>query len=255
MSEWLRGQTAKSKTRGYVIGLSGGVDSTAACGLCVDAVGKKNVLGILLPSQFGYGNDVDDGIAVANHFGIKYITHPIGTTYESICIFNNINISDIAKGNVQARLRMTILRMYAEFNSYLVCGTTNKSEDILGYFTKGGDGGSGVDVEPMSDFYKSEIVEIVKYYGLPDSLAFRTPSAGLWAGQTDEGELGFTYDDFEKYWRWRESRTDEQIMARAVAGEGYVDDVPVDISIEDKILYMYRATKHKRDVPPKYIRK
>ena len=258
ITKWLKDYSNDVGSKGYVIGLSGGVDSTAACGLAVDAVGKENVLGIMLPFSTDNwlrspsGDDLKDGIRVAEHYGIKYYVYPI--SYGEIIIpnmkqlfdndfhnlyHNKIKNNDLCKGNIQARLRMIALRMFAEAMNYLVLGTTNKSEDMLGYFKKGGDGGSGVDVEPMSDFYKSEIIKMVEYYGLPEDLVNRTPSAGLWKGQTDEGELGFTYVDFEKYWKWKENKD---------------GDCPVSDEISKEIERRYKITEHKRSVPSKYNR-
>jgi len=239
ITKWLKEYLKISGAKGFVIGLSGGVDSSAVCGLAVDAAGKENVIGILLPSIVGYKDDVLDGKRVAKHYGIKYIVHPIKETVSTI-IKENKDMPTMAIANIQARIRMTLLRMYAELNGYLVIGTTNKSEDMLGYFTKSGDGGSGVDVEPLSQYYKSEIKKFAKYYKLPYDLVNRVPSAGLWANQTDEGELGFTYDDFENYWKWKLSKN---------------GDCPVTEEVVKKIEKLYRTTEHKRNLPPYYKRK
>jgi NAD+ synthase len=240
ITEWLRNYVKNSGAIGFVVGLSGGVDSSACCGLAVDAVGSSNVLGVLLPSVVGYGNDVEDGQRVAKHYGVRTIVHPIKNTVETIIKEHNGKISDLALGNIQARLRMTILRMYAEINGYLVMGTTNKSEDMTGYFTKAGDGGHGVDIEPLANYYKSEIRLIATHYKLPTDLVTRVPSAGLIKGVTDEGELGFTYEDFEKYWKWKMKQD---------------GDCPVTKVVVDKIENLYKKTEHKRNLPPYFKRK
>jgi len=240
ITEWLADYVRKSGSKGFVIGLSGGVDSSAACGLAVKSVGNENVLGILLPSIVGYKDDVGDAQRVAKHFGVKTIIHPIKNTVQTIINEHHGEISPIALSNIQARIRMTMLRMYAEMNNYLVLGTTNRSEDMVGYFTKAGDGGHGVDLEPLANYYKSEIKEVASYFKLPDDLVNRTPSAGLIAGVTDEDELGFSYDDFEKYWRWRVNRT---------------GDCPVTDDVIEKIEKLYTKTEHKRVLPPYYKRK
>jgi len=236
--KWVKNYSKK----GYVIGLSGGVDSSAVCGVVVNSVGRQNVYGIIMPSVNHYGDDVEDAIRVAKHYGIRYHIHSIRDIYNMVLMETKYDtkLTEITKGNIQARLRMTILRMYAEIFDCLVIGTTNKSEDLLGYFTKGGDGGSGVDVEPLADYYKSEIIKIAEYFGLPDDLVNRTPSAGLWEKQTDESELGFSYDDFEKYWKWKSN----------VSGPN-----PVSDEITDKIKKLHKITEHKRNTPPKYERK
>lgn len=239
ITEWLRTYAKNAGAKGYVIGLSGGVDSSASCGLGVAAVGKENVLGVLLPSVVGYKDDVGDGKRVANHFGIRYVVHPIKSTVEAIKKEHQGEISPFVLGNVQARIRMTTLRLYAELNSYLVLGTTNKSEDMVGYFTKAGDGGHGVDIEPLAEYYKSEIKQFARYFDLPDDLVNRIPSAGLQPGLTDEGELGFTYDDLEKYWRWRGDKP---------------GDCPVTDEVMNKIESLYKRTEHKRILPPYFKR-
>jgi len=235
---WVKSYPGKS----YVIGLSGGVDSSAVCGIAVESVGVDNVFGIIMPSINHHGDDVKDAISVAKHYGINYHIHSIRDMYNMVLLDTDhgMRLCDITKGNIQARLRMTILRMYAELFGSLVIGTTNKSEDLLGYFTKGGDGGSGVDIEPLADYYKSEIIEIAKYFKLPDNLVNRTPSAGLWDNQTDEEELGFTYDDFENYWKWKSNEIGKN---------------PVSNTITDKIIHLHKITEHKRNTPPKYERK
>lgn len=239
ISSWLKEYINNSGSRGYVVGLSGGVDSSAACGLAVKAVGKENVLGVLLPSIVEYRDDVIDGKRVAQHYGVKTIVHPIKGTIEAIIKEHDGKISDFALGNIQARIRMTLLRMYAETNNYLVLGTTNKSEDMVGYFTKAGDGGHGVDIEPLAEYYKSEIKQFAKYFNLPDDLVNRPPSAGLIKNVTDEDELGFTYDDFEKYWIWRINKS---------------GDCPVTEDVMNKIEKLNKKTEHKRNLPPYFKR-
>lgn len=239
ISSWLKIYCQQAGSKGYVIGLSGGVDSSASCGLAVEAVGKENVLGVLLPSIVEYKDDLSDGKRVANHYGIRYVVHPIKSTVESIIKEHDGEINSLALGNIQARIRMTLLRMYAETNNYLVLGTTNKSEDMVGYFTKAGDGGHGVDIEPLAEYYKSEIREFARYFNLPDDLVNRQPSAGLVKNLTDEDELGFTYKDFEKYWRWRIEKT---------------GDCPVTEDIVNKIEKLNKRTEHKRHLPPSFER-
>jgi NAD+ synthase len=239
ISTWLRNYVKNSGAKGFVVGISGGVDSTVACGLAVMAVGKENVLGILLPSIVEYKDDVGDGKRVVKHFGIRHIVHPIKNTVETIIKEHDGEIKPMALGNIQARIRMTLLRMYAEMNGYLVLGTTNKSEDMVGYFTKAGDGGHGVDIEPLANYYKSEIKQFARYFNLPDDLVNRVPSAGLIKGVVDEDELGFTYDDFEKYWNWKIAKT---------------GDCPVTEEVVKRIENLYNKSEHKRKLPPYYER-
>lgn len=249
ISAWLKEQVNESPARGYVIGLSGGIDSSVAAGLAVRAVGKENVIGILLPYWDDRPQDIEDAKRVAAHYDIQTVICPIKSAAESAIqtIEDNASIqvilSPIAKANIQARTRMLMLRAYAESTNCLVLGTTNKSEDIVGYFTKGGDGGSGVDVEPTAQYYKSEIRELGKALGLDDDLVQRVPTAGLMKDQTDEGELGFTYDNIELFWKWL---TEDCI--------GDTEKCPVTLEIANKIIKMNTITEHKRNMPKAYER-
>lgn len=176
-----------AKSDGCVIGISGGVDSTVCAFLAVNALGKENVLGILAPP------DDPDALKIAKKLGIKYEAiniEPIVESYKKETkIFNDKN----SKGNLKSRIRMGILYGYANEQKRMVMGTGNKSELVLGYFTKYGDG--ACDMLPLGDFLKREIYGLAKYLSVPESIINKAPSAGLYEGQTDEGEIGMSYRD------------------------------------------------------------
>jgi len=189
---WLKEQLEKSHTKGFVLGLSGGLDSSVCVALLKKAT--DNCLGLLLPIE-SLVRDMEDASEVAAHLNLK--TQYIDLT----SVYNNLikllpGDDRLARGNIKARLRMTVLYYYANVNNYLVCGTGNKTELMLGYFTKYGDG--GCDILPLGDLYKFEVRELAKILGIPQVIIEKTPSAGLWQGQTDEDELGFSYEEMDK---------------------------------------------------------
>jgi NAD+ synthase len=200
-----------------VIGLSGGADSTLVATLCVQALGNNKVFGVHMPAdRFDLSTFNSDSTKLAKHLGINSITVPVGGIAEMLQeeiitkIWKNPSshpTTKLTKGNMKARLRMTILYSIVEelSNSFFddkvrVMGTDNLSENFIGYFTKYGDG--GVDCNPIGELFKSEVYQVLQYFVdtkyLPENLINKIPSAGLWEGQTDEGELGFTYNEIEE---------------------------------------------------------
>jgi len=163
--------------------------------LTVHALGKENVLGLMLPEEgITSKDDIDDAIEVANILGIEHKIIEISSVLASfssvIPVFDNK--SKTANGNLKARIRMCILYYHANLMGRMVIGTGNKTELLLGYFTKYGDG--GVDIEPIGDLYKTLVRGLSAYMGVPERIIEKTPTAGLWPGQTDESELGVSYE-------------------------------------------------------------
>lgn len=199
IARWLRDYAANYGKRGYVVGLSGGVDSAVATALAVQGVGKDNVFAMLLPC---YTDEDDDrlGAEVAGRFGIAWERVNLGSAYTALMNLHRafetgpVDVMArirLAEANIKPRLRMIMLYYIASAANCLVLGTGNRSEHMLGYFTKYGDG--GVDVEPLGQLYKTEVWELAKYLGVPQEVIDRPPSAGLWPGQTDQEEIGYSY--------------------------------------------------------------
>lgn len=177
--DWLK---TKLDDKPAVLGISGGVDSAVVTALLVAAVGPDRVSGLLLPGD-------SDAEHLAKQLGIQTSQRSIDPIVQAVVA--NQTVSPLSLGNVKARVRMTLLYLHANEVGGLVVGTGNKTELLLGYFTKYGDG--GVDLLPLAGLYKTQVWQLAQELAIPEAIINKTPSAGLWAGQTDEAELGITY--------------------------------------------------------------
>ncbi|MGC9171062.1 MAG: NAD+ synthase [Thermoproteus sp.] len=187
---------SQSRARGAVVGVSGGVDSCTTLALAATALGPKRVTALVLPSGFTPRQDVEDAVAVAKAFGVKHHVVSIDqflAPYAALPFYEENDV--VARGNLMARIRMSILYYYANRHNLLVVGTGDKSELMLGYFTKYGDG--GVDILPIGDLYKTQVREMARFLGLPEGIALKPSSPRLWEGQTAEGELGMKYGEID----------------------------------------------------------
>jgi len=234
ISGWIREQVTAAGVRGTVLGLSGGVDSAVAAALCRRAVGD-GALGLILPC---HSEDVDvaDALDVAAAFGLATETVDLGPAYDIVVtsLESALNLSSVpapaaclASANLKPRLRMMALYYYANCHQLLVVGTSNRSELHVGYATKYGD--SGVDVMPLANLLKQDVWALARHLGVPERVIERPPSAGLWPGQTDEGEMGLTYAELDGF------------LATGQASE----------AAQARIERLHRASDHKRRMPPK----
>lgn len=231
IANWLREYLGDSGAAGFVFGLSGGVDSATAAALAVRAVGAENTLGVLMPCH-SQPEDATSGQLVADAFSIPTLT--VDLTAANDALMGELPSSDhhLAAANVRPRLRMIVLYYLAQAHSYLVLGSGNKTELLVGYFTKWGDG--GVDLLPLGDLSKTVVWELARELGVPQQVVDRPPSAGLWPGQTDEGEMGITYRELDR------------ILAAIEAG----DTSDVDPVVLEKVQGMIACSAHKRVMPP-----
>ena len=211
--EWLRQRLARAGARGFVVGLSGGLDSAVVARLC-QAAAPGHVTGVLMPCH-GDPQDEADARLAADHFEIPLVRVDLAPAFDVLTedliqAAASVPVEQLAgagpsddvkarvpMANVKARLRMTTLYFLANSLSYLVAGTGNRSELSIGYFTKYGDGGA--DLLPLGDLLKGEVRAAARRLGVPEPLIDKTPSAGLWPGQTDEADMGFTYAELESY--------------------------------------------------------
>ena len=204
-----------------IIGISGGKDSTVATALCVKALGKDRVIGVLMPN--GEQPDIDDSKKVVEFLGIKHMIVNINDMYNAFIenLENDLFISDDTKINLPPRIRMSVLYAIAQSCNGRVINTCNRSEDYVGYSTKYGD--SAGDMSVLGNLFVSEIIAIGDELGLPYELVHKAPSDGL-CGQTDEDRFGFTYNDIEHY---------------------IENGTTNNIDIDNKIKSMHKASRHK----------
>ena len=243
--EWLRQRLNRSGARGFAVGVSGGIDSAVVARLC-QAAAPAQTVAVLMPCHSD-PLDEDHAQLVTDHFRIPTIRVDLGSTYDhltevlkdAMLALPQSHFPDAAHGpedikarvplaNVKPRLRMTTLYFIANTLNYMVAGTGNRSELAIGYFTKYGDG--GVDLLPIGDLLKSEVREAARELGVPAPIVDKAPSAGLWLGQTDEAEMGFTYAELENY-----VTNGPQAVSPALAM---------------RIERLVRASEHKRAMPP-----
>lgn len=195
ISMFLKHHVSIAKANGVVIGMSGGLDSSVAAKLAADALGAEKVLGVLMPESSTPDECMADARAMAEGWGIEALEINIREMVNTAA--HTLGCRDKSRmGNIKARCRMMALYNLASERNLLVLGTGNKSELLTGYFTKWGDGGS--DLAILGDLYKTQIKELAAKIGVPESVIARAPSGDLWAGQTDEGELGIDYATLDR---------------------------------------------------------
>ncbi|NHJ38599.1 MAG: NAD+ synthase [Asgard group archaeon] len=241
IEKFIQEMVKKSHTKGVVIGLSGGIDSSVVAALAVRALGKENVIGLILPSALSEQHYEDDARKLAKQLGIEVKKISIA---DFVTAFKNIADEDLSKnalvvGNAMARFRMVLLYAYSNLLNYLVIGTSNKTEIMVGYITKYGDG--GVDFEPCGSLYKTQIRILADYLKIPKELITKAPSAGLWKGQTDEGELGISYANLDLILL---------ALEKGYKKEQIVNELKLDISLIEKVEKMIKSSEHKRNMPP-----
>ena len=190
----------ESKLKGFVIGLSGGIDSSTTLKLLYEAISYRKIYVLILPDTTSTPKeDIISAKELAESLNIKYnliyIDQLIQSYSKVVPIYDKSD--KVANGNLKARIRMTILYYYANKLNYMVAGTGDKSEIILGYFTKYGDGGS--DVLPIGDLYKTQVRMLARYLKLPFEIVNKPSSPNLWPGQTAEGELGLSYESIDLF--------------------------------------------------------
>ena len=212
---------------GVVVGVSGGVDSAVAATVCAKALGPEAVLGLSLPSAVSAPEDLEDATELCNRLGCEHRVVSIEPVLEAYRSLPGFEANRYLFGNLMARTRMAVLYYYANQDRRLVCGTSNRTEYLLGYSTKWGD--SAADLQPLLHLYKREIYQLARELELPARILDKPPSAGLWPGQRDEDELGLSY-----------TAIDDALAA--LAAHSWQAETPV----EEKVLARVKASGHKR---------
>jgi NAD+ synthase len=235
IANWLRKHLARAGADGFVFGLSGGVDSAVVAALAVKAVGSESVLAAILPC---HSEPIDARLAqeMIDTFAMPSVTVNLDDAFDALT--ENLPPTEhrLATANIKPRLRMTVLYYLAQTHNYLVLGSGNKTELMVGYFTKYGDGGA--DLLPLGDLYKTQAWNLARDLGVPSKVIERAPSAGLWPGQTDEEELGITYEELDR-------------VLAAIASAETADIAPTTLK---KVERMIATSAHKRATPPVFER-
>lgn len=238
---FIKDYVGKVEAKGIVVGMSGGIDSSTAATLSALAIGGDKVLGLLLPEKETYSQrDIEDAKLVAEKFGVK--TEIINITAALEAIQNTIPIftpkDKLCKGNLKARTRMIYLYYYANKLNLIVCGSSDKSETMIGYFTKWGD--FAADIAPLMDLYKTQVRKLAKHIGLPEGIIDKPASPTLWPGQMAEEEIGLKYEilDLILYGLEHFMKTEE------IAHQLGLEKV-----IVDKVKNIWKNMEHKRRMP------
>lgn len=242
---FLKEKVEEAGAEGYVVGLSGGVDSATALTLAVKALGRGKVTALVMPdTDVTPGEDIDDAVSLGKRAGVE--THminisPIVEVYRSsLPIYSGGDEDKVPLGNLRARIRMSLLYYYANKLNKLVLGTGDRSEILIGYYTKYGDG--GVDVLPIGILFKNQVRRLALHLGVPEKVALKPSSPRLWPGQTAEGELGVKYEQVD-------------VILYAVFDLGLdpgavPEATGIPRKIVDRVLELHKRSRHKRVPPP-----
>ncbi len=229
ISSWIRERVEEAGAEGVVLGMSGGIDSSLTAVLAKKALGD-GVLGVIMPCHSD-STDMEYARLVAAKFGIE--TEYVDLTPVFDRLLGALPPGDrVAAGNLKARLRMAVWYYFANSRNYLVVGSGNKSEIMVGYTTKYGD--SGADILPLGSLLKKQVRELARELGIPEEIIVKPPSAGLWEGQTDEGEMGISYDELDSILVAIESGDTGECNQEALA----------------RVRAMMAASQHKREPIP-----
>ena len=241
LTSFLVSEIRKTGLKKAVLGLSGGLDSALVAALAARALGKENITGILMPYKTSSAKSIEDALKVVENTGINSLKIEISAVVDTFAA-NNMTNPDFSRkgrlGNIMARTRMITLFDFSAANGAIVLGTGNKSEIELGYFTMFGDGASALN--PIGSLYKTDIFEFARYLGLPASVIEKAPSADLFEGQTDEGEIGYSYIQMDP-------------VIHAVSDLGMSEEEIIREGFDEKlvrfVVQRISSMKYKRKVP------
>jgi NAD+ synthase len=238
LTAFIKSETTRAGFQKVVVGLSGGIDSALSCVLAVQALGPQNVLAVRMPYRTSSPDSLEHAQMIIDQFGVQTLTIPITAMADGL-INAFPEMSNQRKGNIMARCRMIVLFDQSSAFNGLVVGTSNKTEILLGYSTMYGDSASAFN--PIGDLYKTQVRQLSTALHIPDVIIQKAPSADLWANQTDEGELGFTYAEVDK-------------LLYLLVDERYTPEECVEAGFEksfvENVVNRIRCFHFKRMLPP-----
>jgi NAD+ synthase len=211
LTDFIRDESHNAGFSKAVVGISGGVDSAVSAFLAAEALGKENIFAVMMPYKTSSPESMADAESVVKALGIRSEIADITSAADAVIAQQRIH-DNVRKGNVMARLRMIMLYDYSIREKALVIGTSNKTETLLGYGTLHGD--MACALNPLGDLYKTQVWELAESLGVPEKIIKKKPTADLWIGQTDEGELGFSYKNVDRllFFMIDERRTDDELV-------------------------------------------
>ena len=238
---FVRDQLSEAGYARAVVGLSGGVDSSLVAALCAEALGPRNVLDMIMPYESSDPRSEEHARLVIEKFGLSYerfditaMVRPLVERYPELDAEGGVR-----KGNIMARCRMIVLYDQSERFGGLVVGTSNRTETLLGYFTLHGDGAAAI--KPIGHLFKCQVRALARHMGVPEQVIAKPPSADLWAGQTDEGELGFSYDQADQILYLL---TERHVGPQEIAAGGF------DLGVVEAVRRRVEATAFERSPAP-----
>ena len=234
---FIKEQLHKAKFSKLILGISGGIDSALVLSLCVQAIGKENVIGLMMPYKTSSEENLNDAIDLAKKFEINYYIENISKVIDAYKDFS-VEDNKLRLGNFCARVRMCILYDYSAKYKAIVVGTGNKSEIMTGYYTIYGDSACGF--KPIAHLYKTQVVEMSKILNIPQNIIDKKPSADLWEEQTDEKEFGFSYSELDNILF--------DMLENEIPLQKLREKYPNQIL--DKVIKMMDKSKFKREMPP-----
>ncbi|MEW6043682.1 MAG: NAD+ synthase [Thermoproteota archaeon] len=228
-----------TNAEGFVFGLSGGIDSAVIAHICARSFKDRSLALIMPDSKVSPKEETEDALYLVDNLGIDYKLIDISMIHSQFA--NIIEPQDIALGNLRARIRAALLYYYANLKNYLVVGSSDKSEYLIGYFTKFGDGSA--DILPIVSLYKSQVREFAKFLKIKDSIVSKKSSPHLWKGHTAEDEIGVTYDEIDAVLYC--------LIDKKISVEQTISATDIDKNKIERIHQMHQKSEHKRAMPPK----